>query len=60
MIGCDVTVVGQCPVCGKPLIIGPAFMQYWPYCSDPKCKFNHHVWTTEATTCKNEKGKEDE
>lgn len=57
---CDGKVIWPCPVCGKSLNIGPAFMNFAPYCSDPKCKFNHHVWTAEATTCKNEKDKDDE
>jgi len=55
---CDVTVAGQCPICGKELIIGPAFMNYWPYCSDPKCSYNHAAWMTATTTCENARVKE--
>ena len=57
MSNLDVMSAWTCPFCGRELKIGPAFMNFWPYCPDPDCRFNHHIWTTEATTCKNEKEK---
>ena len=57
---CDGKVIWPCPVCGKPMYIGPAFMNFAPYCSDPKCSYNYAFWMTATTTCKNEKEKEDE
>ena len=48
--------IWACPVCGKELKIGPAFMNFAPYCSDPKCSYNHHVFTAEATNREKETG----
>lgn len=48
-------MIWACPVCGKELKIGPAFMNFQPYCSDLKCSYNHQVWTAEAEATKSEK-----
>ena len=40
----------ECPICGKELKIGPAMINFAPYCSDLKCSYNKGVFATADST----------
>ena len=44
----------KCPVCGNELKIGPAMLDFAPYCSNLKCSYNKDVFA-DSTNYENNK-----
>lgn len=49
----------KCPICGNELKIGPAMVNFAPYCSNPKCSYNKNVFATADSTTNYENTKEE-
>lgn len=50
----------KCPICGNELKIGPAMLDFAPYCSNLKCSYNKDVFATaDSTTTNYESAKEE-